>query len=72
MVLDYGLLNPAALVVPAFFIFAGLEYIAARRKKQSSIFKFRQLRGQYEHRLGRAAIEPVPGRQLLQHFSIPL
>src|SRR5690349_21276007 len=40
MVLDLGLLNPAALVIPAFFLFAGLEYIAARRKKQPSIFKF--------------------------------
>jgi len=40
MVLDLGSLNPAALAIPAFFLFAGLEYVAARRKKQSSVFKF--------------------------------
>jgi len=40
MVLDFGLLNPAALAIPAFFIFAGLEYVAALRKKRPSIFKF--------------------------------
>jgi alkylglycerol monooxygenase len=33
-------LNPAALAIPAFFLFAGLEYFATRRKRGSDLFRF--------------------------------
>lgn len=33
-------LNPAAFAIPAFFIFTGLEYVAARRQNKKHIFKF--------------------------------
>src|SRR5690349_14000119 len=33
-------LNFAAVAIPAFFLFTGLEYAAALRKKKSHLFKF--------------------------------
>ncbi|HEY3429423.1 MAG TPA: sterol desaturase family protein [Cyclobacteriaceae bacterium] len=33
-------INPAAFIIPAFFLFIGLEYAAAKRLGKSSLFKF--------------------------------
>ena len=37
---SYQILDYAAFAIPAFFLFLGLEYVAARKQKRNDIFKF--------------------------------
>ncbi|HZX73958.1 MAG TPA: hypothetical protein VFE57_06045, partial [Cyclobacteriaceae bacterium] len=37
---SHQILNYAAFAIPAFFLFLGLEYVAAIRLKRKDIFKF--------------------------------
>lgn len=35
-----GSINPAAFIIPAFFLFIGLEYLAAKKLGKTQVFKF--------------------------------
>jgi alkylglycerol monooxygenase len=38
--LDGSSINPAAFIIPAFFLFIGLEYLASKKLKRNDVFKF--------------------------------